>query len=105
MQYLGQILECLDPESQSESGTTINRPGESRTEKDQESLESKKTRSVWYQKKKTNKLGESGTGRKKTGGENIRRVWTRKRQHQESLEPEERTPGKFGTGRGETGKL
>jgi hypothetical protein len=60
----------------SESGTTINKSGASGTQKDQESLKSKKTRRVWNRKRPE----ESGT--KKT-----MRVWDQK--DLESLEPEE----------------
>jgi hypothetical protein len=72
---MGQILECLDPKSQRESGTKLNRPGESGAVKDQESLEPKKTRRVWKEK------------------------------DQESLEREESKPGEFGTGREETRRV
>jgi hypothetical protein len=60
-------LVCLDPEKklrQIECGSTINRPGASGTEKDQESLEPKKTRTgrVWDRKRR----GESGTEKENT---------------------------------------
>jgi hypothetical protein len=98
------------------------RPGESGTEKDQESLEGRrpgesgtgrgKTSRIWNQKRadqeslqtektrRKGRLGESGTGRGKTSS-----VWNRKREGQESLEPEEGRPGEFGTEREETGKV
>jgi hypothetical protein len=103
---------CLDPEKgQIEFGTTINRPGASGTEKDQESLSPKKTRRVWDQRTEDQEcLRLSGTGREET-----RRVWNLKRGDQEnleledqvrlepergvqeSLEPEERSTGESGT--------
>jgi hypothetical protein len=86
---MGQILECLDPNSDKQSGTKLYRPGESGAVKDQESLEPKKTSRVWNKKrpgesgrKKTRRVcrrkrpGELGTGREQT-----RKVWNRKREN------------------------
>jgi hypothetical protein len=59
----------------SESGTTINKSGASGTQKDQESLKSKKTRRVWNQKDQESLEPEEGrTGESKTGRGKTRRV-------------------------------
>jgi hypothetical protein len=75
--------ECLEPQR------TIERPGESETEKDRESLEPLEIRP-----------GESGTGK-----EVIRRVWNRKGADQESLEPERSRPGESGTEKEQTRRV
>jgi hypothetical protein len=83
-------LECLDPEKGlSESGTAINRSGESGTEKDQEHLEPKITSNVWNYKLPD--LENLELIRK------IPKIWNWNKADQESLEPKESRPGESGT--------
>jgi hypothetical protein len=70
----------------------INKSGAPGTQKDQDSLKSKKTRRVWNRKRP----GESGT-------KQIRSVWDQK--DQENLELEDGRPGESETGRGKTRRV
>jgi hypothetical protein len=85
------------------------------TEKDQESLEPKKTRRVWNRKsedqeslkpKKTRRVwNQKSENQESLKPKKTRKVCHRKSENQESLEPEEKIPEVSKTGRGNTRRV